>query len=97
VVGFVLPMTKQADHEQIIVTIAHPSGDIDAPLDTWKEEGPGPRRFVRPVASKTVDGRPLPLRAIPLQYRNTWLSRTLIRLGILENPWSHPGNSDTAK
>jgi hypothetical protein len=80
-------MTKQADREQVIVTIAHPFGDIDVLLDTWKEKGPGPRRFVRPVAAKTIDGRPLSLRVIPLKYRNNWLSRTLIRLGVLKNPW----------
>ena len=85
-----LSTTNHADHGQVIVTIAHPSGDIDVPLDTWKEKGPGTRRFVRPVAAKIVDGRPLPLRVIPLMYRNNWLSRMLIRLGILKNPWEHP-------
>jgi hypothetical protein len=35
-----------ADYDDVIVTIAHPSSDIETTLGRWIETGPGPRPFV---------------------------------------------------
>ncbi|MBC7814053.1 MAG: hypothetical protein H7175_23065 [Burkholderiales bacterium] len=72
---------------EIFVVIDHPHGRIDVPLATWIEKGPGPRRYVKPVGAKCSDDRALPFRVIPLRYRNSTISRLLIRLKLLTNPW----------
>jgi hypothetical protein len=47
---------------------------------------PFERRLLRLRAAVAREGgRPLPLSVVPLQYRNTALSRTLIALGLLPN------------
>ncbi len=75
--------------DEIILTISHPFGDIDMPLDAWKQQGPGARRFVAPIAAHHKSGYDLPLRVIPLVYRNNVWSRLLIKLGFLDNPWEN--------
>ena len=76
------------DCTDIRVIIVHPMDDIETSLETWMRNGPGPRRYVAPVRVFCADdGRPLPLSVIPLRYRNNWLSRLLIKLGVLDNPW----------
>jgi hypothetical protein len=72
----------------ILVSIAHPHGELELPLAEWMRVGPGPRELVRPIAARSAaTGQPLPLSVVPLAYRNDRLSRTLIRLGLLKNPW----------
>lgn len=57
-------------------------------LREWMERGPGPRPGIQPVAARhSVTGQTLSMRVVPLRYRNSALSRLLIRLGLLENPW----------
>lgn len=40
--------------DAVIVTIAHPHGDIDAPLSLWMELGPGPRHSGRASGGPTA-------------------------------------------
>jgi hypothetical protein len=77
---------------EIIVIVAHPMGDVETPLEAWMRHGPGERELVS--ISRVVckdDGRTLPVSTIPLRYRNNFLSRWLISVGLLQNPW---GDSD---
>jgi hypothetical protein len=86
-----LEMTvSPAEYDDIIVTVAHPYGDIETTLRYWIETGPGPRPFVTITAARRASGEPLPLEAIPLEYRNNVESRRLQRLGLLPTPWGMP-------
>ena len=77
--------------DDILVTIAHNWGDTEVTLSHWIAHGPGPRWRVRPIAARDRrTGATLPLRTIPLMYRNTPFSRLLIRWGLLKKPaWDH--------
>jgi hypothetical protein len=83
-------MLDPADYDDVIVTVAHPWGDIEAPLRTWIEVGPGPRPLVTISKARRRDGSPVPLTEIPPQYRNNAESRRLQRLGQLPAPWGPP-------
>lgn len=75
--------------DDIQVVVGHPHSNLEVPLRTWMNLGPGPRPLVRPLAAiDAVSRRSLPLRVVPLRYRNSWLSRTLIRVGLLNDPWA---------
>jgi hypothetical protein len=74
--------------KDIIVLVRHPHGDVETTLNDWMKTGPGPRELVAPVAARDArSGVLLSLSVVPLRYRNSRLSRTLIRLGLLEDPW----------
>lgn len=74
--------------DDVIVVIAHPAGDVEASLRQWIELGPGPRELLRPVVAIHRGTRErLPISVVPWRYRNTWLSRMLIKIGVLRNPW----------
>lgn len=76
------------DASLIEVLIDHPHGGIWTPLSTWFEHGPGSRPLLRAVAVRRGDiGASLPLSVVPFRFRNTVLSRLLIRLRLLPNPW----------
>lgn len=82
---------------EIVVTVQHPYGRVDMSLEKWIRIGPGDRELLRPVAVKSrLADRPLPLKVIPFRYRNNTLSRALIRIGFLTNPWKS-GNSQDNK
>jgi hypothetical protein len=83
-------MLMAAEYDDIIVTVAHPWGDIEAPLPTWIEIGPGPRPLVTISKARRRDGSQVPLEEIPLQYHNTAESRRLQRLGKLPTPLGPP-------
>ena len=83
-------MVTPAEYDDIVVTVAHPQGDMETTLRCWIETGPGPRPFVTITAARRANGEPLPLEAIPLQYRNNLESRRLQRLGLLPAPWGTP-------
>jgi len=79
---------NEINTSQIIITLDHPYGIIEVELDEWIRVGPGQREFVQPISAHQKDSmKELPLRVIPLRYRNNIISRFLIRLGILSNPW----------
>ncbi|KPL87058.1 hypothetical protein [Herpetosiphon geysericola] len=84
---------RTPDIDQIMVIIEHPHGTIEAPLTEWMRIGPSSRPLLRPRAAYDQrTGASLPLSVIPLQYRNTFLSRLLVRLKVLPTPW--PINHD---
>ncbi len=79
---------KSIKIDEISVVVSHPHGDVEVPLKEWIRTGLGPRSFVSPSGAKHIGtGKELPLSIIPLKYRNNFLSRFLISLGILKNPW----------
>lgn len=80
-------MLTPAEYDDVIVTVAHPYADVETTLRQWIETGPGPRPFVTITAARRSNGDPVPLGAIPLQYRNGPESRRLQRLGLLAAPW----------
>ena len=83
-------MLDPADYDDVIVTVAHSWGDVEAPLPTWIQTGPGSRPLVTFSKARRRDGSPVPLERIPLQYRNSVESRRLQRLGLLPSPWGPP-------
>jgi len=80
-------MRQNIDRSNINVTIDHPFGSVNVPLQTWMSSGPGLRSKVAVHRAKHIDGSPLPIEVVPLRYRNTLLSRMLIRLHVLQDPW----------
>jgi hypothetical protein len=87
-------MVTPDEYDDIIVTVAHPHSDIETTLRCWIETGPGPRRFVTITAARRSNGDPVPLDAIPLEYRNNRESRRLQRLGLLPAPWGPPPDDE---
>jgi hypothetical protein len=86
-----------AEYSDILVVIEHPYATAEVPLDDWMETGPGYRPLLRPVGARDRrTGKPLPLSVIPLRYRNNFLSRLLIALGLMKNPWGHLGKGEAA-
>ena len=78
----------EPDHDDLILTIEHPFGNLEVSLTDWITTGPGPRPLVRPISVRSRStGEALPLTAIPLVYRNDQESRRLIAEGVLESPW----------
>jgi hypothetical protein len=79
---------RDSDQSDIIVILEHPYGRVEVSLEEWISTGPGERPLIQPIAAKSKEsGRPLPLSVIPLQFRNNRLSRALIALGVLRDPW----------
>ncbi len=75
--------------QDVILILDHPHGRIEVPLDQWIATGPGPRKFLRPIAAKSREtGEEVPLDLVPLQYRNNTFTRALIALGLMKNPWA---------
>ena len=76
------------DTRDILLTVPHPFGDVETTLADWIRVGPGARPLLCPVGAKRAStGEPLPLRVVPLRYRNNGWSRLFIRLGVLADPW----------
>lgn len=72
----------------IEILLDHPHGKQWVPLDAWICEGPGGRDLLRPSAARLAGSeQSLPLGVVPLRYRNSSLSRLLISVGLLQNPW----------
>jgi hypothetical protein len=77
-----------------LLTVEHPHGPLEIPLSDWIEHGPGERDLLRPVAARDRrTGQHVSLREIPLRYRNTKLSRTLVLLRVLPAPWPRKSSS----
>ncbi len=87
-------MLTPAEYEDVIVTVAHPYADVETTLRRWIETGPGPQPFVTITAARRGNGDPVPLEAIPLQYRTSPESRRLQRLGLLAAPWRPPPDNE---
>ncbi len=72
----------------LVIILNHPHGDLEVPLEEWISQGPGARPYVKPVSVRRHDSdEELPLNMIPFRYRNSSLSRFLIRIGVLTDPW----------
>jgi hypothetical protein len=83
------------EYSDILITVAHPLGDVEAPLETWIQTGPGPRPYVSIVAARRKStGEPIPMDDIPLEYHNSAESRNLQRQGLLPCPWGPPPESE---
>lgn len=84
-------MLDPEDYDDVVVTIAHPWGDVPAALTEWIKIGPGPRPFVQIIkAHRSSTGKPVPMHEIPLQYHNSPESRRLQRARLLPCPWGPP-------
>ncbi len=61
---------------------------VETPIEDWLRHGPADSA-ARPVAARMApSGNRLPLHCVvPLRYRNSRLSRLLIALHILPDPW----------
>jgi len=74
--------------EQIELDVMTSHGTTKTTLQDWINTGPGVRPFSRPVAARiSKTGEKLPLSCVPIRYRNTLVSRLLIRVGIFQSPW----------
>jgi hypothetical protein len=72
----------------IEVLLEHSHGATWTALDDWKARGPGRRPLLRPAAARMAEtGEKLPLSVVPFRFRNTAVSRLLIRCGLLKSPW----------
>jgi hypothetical protein len=88
-------MISPEEYPDIMVTIAHPWGRIQAPLDEWIRRGPGPRPWVSIIAAQRKStGEPVAMEEIPLEYHNSRESRNLQRQGRLPCPWGPPPESE---
>lgn len=76
------------NNKEIIIVMVHNFGEIETTLEDWIKFGPGSRKLLKPhkVKDKST-GKELPLKIIPLKYRNNKLSRFLIKLGFIKNSW----------
>jgi hypothetical protein len=84
-------MLTRDEYPDVLVTVAHPSGDVDVPLPDWIREGPGPRPYVGIIrARRSSSGDEIPLKDIPLEYHNSAESRRLQRVGELDCVWGPP-------
>jgi|GEM_PF-6965990 len=70
--------------------IDHPHGRVLVPLAEWIQTGPGTSPLLAPKRLLDESGHDIPLAQLPLHYRNTALSRLLIRTGVLNDPWRIP-------
>ena len=70
-------MLTSADCDDILVTVAHPWGDIETTLSVWIEQVRALVRSSPFTSARRRNGDPVPLDAIPLQYRNNPESRRL--------------------
>jgi hypothetical protein len=83
-------MIPEDEYDDIVVTAAHPWGDVDVPLSQWVVRAPA-RPLVSIVAARRYStGEPVDMTEIPLEYHNTRRSRRLQRLGQLPAPWGAP-------
>jgi len=81
-------MLSPEEYPDILVTVAHPWGDLEVPLNEWVRTGPGPRPYVGIIAARRQStGREVPMAEIPLEYHNSPEARSLQRQGLLPYPW----------
>ena len=45
--GEVSSLIDPSEYSDVIVTVAHPWGDVETTLEQWIRRGPGPRPFVK--------------------------------------------------
>lgn len=88
-------MLAPGDYYDIAVTVAHPWGDIEAPLVEWIATGPGPRPYTGIISAHRIStGEQVPMSEIPQEYHNSPESRDMQRRGLLPSPWGPPPASE---
>lgn len=88
-------MLSPEEYSDVIVTVAHPWGDVTTTLEEWIRVGPGPRPYVGIIgAVRRSTGEEIPMSEIPLQYHSSPESRRLQRQGELPSPWGPPPASE---
>jgi hypothetical protein len=72
-----------------MVVVRHGARREALPVEEWLQRGPYLDRTAQPVAAWLApSGYPLPLGCVvPLRYRNSRLSRLLIALRLMPDPW----------
>ena len=72
----------------IVLEVCRRAERVETPIEQWLCYGPA-GSAARPVAARMApSGRHLPWRCVvPLRYRNSRLSRLLIALHVLPDPW----------
>jgi hypothetical protein len=84
-------MLTPEEYADVVVTVAHPWGDVETSLDRWIRVGPGPRPYVGLRSARRLStGAEIPLAEIPAEYHNTAESRDLQRRGLLPYAWGGP-------
>jgi hypothetical protein len=90
-----MAMLAPEEYPDVLVTVAHPWGDAEVPLETWIRTGPGPRPYVGIVAARRLStGSDVPLTEIPQEYHNSPESRSLQRQHLLPRPWGPPPQAE---
>ncbi|KJE24240.1 RHS repeat-associated core domain [Frankia torreyi] len=88
-------MLSPKEYPDVLVTVAHPWGNLEVPLEAWIQTGPGPRPYVGIVAARrSSTGCEVPLAEIPHEYHNSPETRSLQRQGLLPCPWGPPPKSE---
>jgi hypothetical protein len=88
-------MLSSEEYPDVLVTVAHPWGNVEVPLEAWIQAGPGPRPYVGIVAARrSSTGREVSLAEIPLEYHNSPETRSLQRQGLFLCPWGPPPASE---
>ena len=81
-----MPNSQYAD---LVVTLDHPHGIVEIKLNEWMILGPGSGLLLKPKSLKsTASKKKVSLKTIPLKYRNSFISRLLIKLHLIPNPWN---------
>jgi len=84
-------MLSLDEYADIVITVAHPVGDVEVSLVDWIRTGPGPRPYVSIVAARRRStGDLIAMDEIPLEYHNTPEARSRQRQGLLPCPWGPP-------
>ena len=84
-------MLDPAAYDNVIVTVAHPWGDVDTRLTEWVRIGPGPRTSVQIVSARWAENdNPIDMDEIPAEYHNSEETHRRQRLGELPTPWGPP-------
>jgi hypothetical protein len=82
-------------YADVVVTVGHPWGAVEVPLETWIRAGPGPRPCVRIIAARRLpSGAEVSPTEIPLEYHNSPEARSLQRQGPLPCPWGPPPRAE---
>lgn len=83
-------LEEKLSHTGWELLLEHPHGQLWVPVMEWIKNGPGARQLLSPSKARTSStDEEFPVSyVVPLRYRNSRISRFLISLGLLRDPWS---------